>query len=125
MKQEIIEAIAKDFSSGCRKSKKLVSLYKKMVAGKATYLDADQYALETAQVLGSTLHKHLGVETISGAEYKEIISEVLPEGLRGYMESTIRWRLMHKRFRTESIKEPVLGSRRLRHNLSRRRQEKS
>lgn len=87
MKQEIIEAIAKDFSSGCRKSKKLVSLYKKMVAGKATYLDADQYALETAQVLGSTLHKHLGVETISGAEYKEIISSVLPEGLHGIHDS--------------------------------------
>ena len=87
MKQEIIEAIAKDFSLGCRKSKKLVSLYKKMAAGKATYLDADQYALETAQVLGSTLHKHLGVETISGAEYKEIISSVLPEGLHGIHES--------------------------------------
>lgn len=87
MKQEVIEAIAKDFRDGCRKNKTLVRLYKTMGAGKGTYLNADQYAIEMAKVLGATLQKHLGVETISGAEYKEIISNVLPSGLKGIHES--------------------------------------
>lgn len=87
MKQGIITEIAKDFSSGCRNNKMLARLYKKMAAGKATYLDADQYALEMARVLGATLQKHLGMDTISVAEYREIISSVLPEGLYGIHES--------------------------------------
>lgn len=78
---EIIKKIARDFRVNVRSNTAIRPLQKKMLKGTATYLDADHYALETAKALGKALADNLVDDTLSAAEYRAIISEVLPAGL--------------------------------------------
>lgn len=84
---DVVKKIASDFRVNVRSNTTIRSLQKKMIKGTATYNDADRYALETATALGKALQGNLGVDTLSGAEYKAIISQVLPAGLESTYDS--------------------------------------
>ena len=80
MNDEIIKKIAKDYKSMLALNVIIRSKLKKMKSGKATYLDADAFALESAKMLGKALDMNLGGGNITGDEYKAIIGEILPKG---------------------------------------------
>ena len=79
--ESTINKIAKDFKAICDSNTELKVLAKKLKAGKATYLDADKYALELADSFEKALQINLGNGKITGAEYQEIIKQVMAKGM--------------------------------------------
>jgi len=78
--RDISNKILRDFRSGIAASPKIRALAKKNSKGKATYLDADNYALGLSQALVGALSHRL--MAIFGNEYKGIMAETLPPGLK-------------------------------------------
>ena len=77
----IVKKIAKDFKVNINSSTAIRPLQKKLLKGTATYKDANKYAIETSKALGKALADNLIDDTLSAAEYRAVISEVLPAGL--------------------------------------------
>lgn len=85
--EEVIKKIAKDFKVNVKGNPAIRPLQKKLINKTATYLDADKYALEVAKALGKSLSDNLQWGALSEAEYKEVISQVLPAGLESTYET--------------------------------------
>ena len=77
----IVQKIARDFRANVNSNTAIRPLQKKLLKGKATYDDADRYAIETAKALGKALSDNLVDDALSTAEYRVVIAEVLPAGL--------------------------------------------
>lgn len=79
--EEVIKKIAKDFRVNIKGNPDIRPLQKKLIKKTATYTDADKYALEVAKALGKSLSDNLQWGALTEAEYREVISQVLPAGL--------------------------------------------
>ena len=84
----VVKKIAKDFKVNVNSDSTIRSLLKKKMKGTANYVDADKYAIATAKALSKALADNLIDETLSTADYRAIVAEALPGGLKA-TQSTV------------------------------------
>lgn len=74
----LLEIIERDFNSKIRKSVKLKSLRKMIDSGTATYVQANQYAIEVGSILASVFKKHIKSDELpDGHMYYNIAERIL------------------------------------------------
>lgn len=78
---QILKQIEGDFQKEFKENKKIRTLYKKIEEGKATYREANGFAIETG-------------ETLSAAFQKNLSSSILPDG-KLYYNIADRLSLIH------------------------------
>ena len=77
----IVNKIARDFKANINGNTKIRSLQKKLRNSTATYKDANKYAMEVSTALNNALAANLADDALTVAEYRAVVSEVLPSGL--------------------------------------------
>ena len=84
---DLLEAVERSFRSNLGKNKRIKTLQKALEDGKATYHEADQYAVEVGQELAKAFRKHISSDTLpDGKMYYNIASRVIPPPLRASFE---------------------------------------
>lgn len=86
----VVKKIARDFNANINSDATIRKLLKKKMNSTVTYLDADKYAIATAKALGKALADNLIDETLSTADYRAIVAEALPDGLKA-TRSTVNY----------------------------------
>ena len=84
---DLLEAVERSFRDNLGKNKKIKTLQKALEDGKATYHEADQYAVEVGQELAKAFREHISSDTLpDGKMYYNIASRVIPPPLRASHE---------------------------------------
>lgn len=94
---QITQDIANTYNSLISTSPTYKSLMAKVEAGKATSLEADQFAMVQANALNKAMGLHL-TDAISAADYKRIAAEVLPKGLGTIHEKVAAYALQFQKW---------------------------
>lgn len=80
---ELLASIQDDFSKGLSKSAKISSLVEKVKEGTATYLDADEYALELGEILSKAFKRNISADILpDGKMYYNIAKRILDPTLK-------------------------------------------
>lgn len=75
---KMLEDIQADFDSIFEKSEKIKKIYEKMRAGTATYIDANEFAIETGEILSRVFQAHLSSDVLpDGRMYYNIAQRIL------------------------------------------------
>lgn len=80
---ELLKQIQDDFQSGFDKSELIAGLYKKIRDGTATYIEADEYALEIGNILAEVFKKNITSDVLpDGRMYYNIAKRILDPTLK-------------------------------------------
>lgn len=79
---QLLEEIAKDFRSSYESSSKIQSLLQKVKEQTATYIQAQEYAMEVSRLIGEVYERNLSSAVLpDGRMYYNIASRLIPENL--------------------------------------------
>lgn len=80
---ELLKKIQEDFGLGVEKSQLVKTALKAIADKKATFKNANQYAIEIGQILSKVLNKHITVDTLpDGQLYFNIFDRILNDTLK-------------------------------------------
>ena len=80
---EILEAVERSFRENLNNNKEIARLQELLTTGKATYHEADKYAVEVGQALAKAFRDNVTADALpDGRMYYNIASRVLPPPLR-------------------------------------------
>ena len=84
---EILEAVERSFRENLNNNKEIERLQELLTTGKATYHEADKYAVEVGQALAKAFRDNVTADVLpDGRMYYNIASRVLPPPLRASYE---------------------------------------
>lgn len=80
---ELLKQIQEDFKSGFDKSESIAGLVKKITEGTATYIEADEYALEVGEILAEAFKKNISADILpDGKMFYNIAKRILEPTLQ-------------------------------------------
>ncbi len=75
---KLLEEVQGDFRKKFKESSKIETVYEKIKAGTATYADADEFAIETGEILSQALQEHIYSDALpDGRMYYNIAQRIL------------------------------------------------
>lgn len=111
MAPELLEAVERSFRRNLQNNNRIKELMKALEEGRATYHEADQFALEVGQALAKAFNEHISGDTLpDGKMYYNIASRVLPPPLQATYEEVSSFAEAMQRGMNERAKlgiEPV------------------
>lgn len=86
---KLLEEIQSDFQREFEKNRKINEIYKRVEDGIATYTDANEFAIETGEILSETLKKHISSDALpDGRMYYNIAQRILQPTMKNNYDLT-------------------------------------
>ena len=83
MTPALLEAVERSFRANLKNNARIIQLQKLLDSGRATYVEADAYAVEVGQALARAFREHMTPDALpDGKMYYNIASRVIPPPLR-------------------------------------------